>query len=78
MFLLIKNEHTHHFWGVHGESPCPGQPHAKRATWKKSLKSAHTWKKRPYMEKAPMGAFFTFLINYLWPQKVVGRSIGRF
>jgi len=47
-------------------------------TWKKSLKSAHTWKKSPYMEKAPMGAFSTFLINYLWPQKVVGRSIGRF
>ena len=53
-------------------------PVEKEHQVKKSLKSAHTWKKSPYMEKAPMGTFSTFLINYLWPQKVVGRSIGRF
>ena len=43
----LLNDHTHHF-GRFMETVCT---HVKRATRKKSLKSAHTWKKSPYMEK---------------------------
>ena len=71
ILLVIKWLYTP-FW----ESSCR-QFVPEIAPWKKSNMEKGP-KKRPYMQKAPMGAFWTFLINYLCPQKVYGRSIGRF